>query len=71
MNKIVYIIIFKGIAIYLLFLGYFKLYTILNSVYPRIELINKSTDISVLLIWLIIAFALFFAKITIDKDEKK
>jgi len=71
MNKIVYIIIFKGIAIYLLFLGYFKLDTILNSVYPRIELINKSTDISVLLIWLIIAFALFFAKITIDKDEKK
>lgn len=70
-KKITYIIFIKILAIYMLVIACFQLDTILSSIYPRIEFINKTTDIGSLLILLTISLALFFGKITIDEDEKK
>lgn len=70
-KKITYTILIQMMAMYILVLAYFQLDTILSSIYPRIEFINKTTDIITLLILLIISIALFSIKITIDENEKK
>lgn len=67
-KKITYTILIKIFAIYMVVIACFQLDTILSSIYPRIEIINKTTDILTLLILLIISFALFFTKIEIDKE---
>lgn len=70
-KKYLYPIILKIFGLYILYSAYMKLEVILSSVYPRIEYMDKSTDIIVLIMLVCISYALITAKITTNEEIQK
>lgn len=70
-KKYFYPAVLKIFGLYVLYIAYTKFEVILASVYPRVEYIDKSTDIIILIMLVCVSYALIMAKITTNEEIQK